>query len=306
MFLTNTTKKQICTGAIFSILTFANLGWAPSDITFSNIPYQLQDTVPAKNRNKNYDQGEPKDIDQRINQLEQGLEKLDKQLQGKDFEKIQRKLEESLSQIDLEAIQQKVEEAMKKVDFEKIQLQATEAIRKIDMQKIQHDIQEAMKEAKDKPDMKKLQQELKESMKEAQKSMEEAKKIDYKKLEKELERNREQWQKEKLNIEKELQEAKKEISGNKGTFQKEVYEARNEIVKAKEELQAYKTMITRMDKEGLLNSKDDYSIDYQEGSLLINGKKQTKEITDSYKSYFKKDTVHITNQKGNFSINTDK
>lgn len=305
MFLACITKKQIFTGAIFSIIAATSIGWAPSGTTISNPPYQLQDTVPGKNRNKNYERGEPKDIDQRIDQLEKGLENLNKQLQGKDFEKMERKLEESLSKIDVNAIQQKVEEALKKVDFSKIQLEAAEAIKKIDLQKIQLDIQKAIEEAKDKTDVKKLQLELKESMKEVQKSIEEAKKIDYKKLEKELEKSREQWQKEKVNIKKELQEAKKEIINNKGTLQKELSEARDEIQNTKATLQSYKKMITRMDNEGLLNSKDDYSIDYQEGSLLINGKKQTQEIFDSYKSYFKNDNTHIKNQKGNFSINTD-
>ncbi len=113
----------------------SNVGWTSSAITISNTTYHLQDTVPGKNRNKNYDQDKPKDIDQRIDQLEKGLENLDKQLQGKDFEKMERKLEESLSKIDIDAIQQKVEEAMKKVDFSKIQFEAAEAMKKIDLQK---------------------------------------------------------------------------------------------------------------------------------------------------------------------------
>ncbi len=305
MFLSNNTVKQICTGAIFIALASTSLGWTPSRITIDKAPYQPHDTVPGKNRNKNYNQGEPKDIDERINQLEKGLEKLEQQLQSQNFDKMQQKLEESISKIDLEAIQQKVEDAMKKVDFNKLQMDAATAMKKIDMQKIQQDIQEAMKEAKDKTDTKKLQQELKESMKEVQRSIEEAKKIDYKKLENELQKSREQWQKEKVNIERELQEAKKEISNNKGTLQKELFKARDEMVKTKESLQAYKEMIIRMDKEGLLDSKDDYSIDYEEGSLMINGKKQSQVIFDSYQSYFKKGTVHIKNQKGNFSVNTD-
>jgi hypothetical protein len=120
-----------------------------------------------------------------------------------------------------------------------------------------------------------------------------------------MEKSREQWQKEKVNIERELLEAKKEIINNKGTFQKELFKARDEMLKTKETLQAYKEMIIRMDKEGLLNNKDNYSIDYQEGSLLINGKKQSQETTDRYQSYFKKGTVHIKNQKGNISIDGD-
>lgn len=60
-----------------------------------------------------------------------------------------------------------------------------------------------------------------------------------------------------------------------------------------------------MEKDGLLNSKEDYKIDYQDGSLMINGKKQTQEVLDSYKSYLKKEDLHIKKEKGNFSINSD-
>ena len=68
---------------------------------------------------------------------------------------------------------------------------------------------------------------------------------------------------------------------------------------------SYKTMISQMEKEGLLKSNEDYSISYHAGELTINGKKQPKEITEKYKSYFSHD-VDITRQDGNFSINKDR
>ncbi|MEO5997170.1 MAG: hypothetical protein ABIN89_10535 [Chitinophagaceae bacterium] len=89
-------------------------------------------------------------------------------------------------------------------------------------------------------------------------------------------------------------------------MQNELSKARDEIIEVKEELKNYKTMISLMENDGLLNSKVDYRIDYQDRSLLINSKKQSQEIHDRYKSYIKKEPLHLKKEKGNIRINNDK
>ena len=302
MSLSRITAKKIGTVAIISAMAFTQVGWSASAGRHKLV--QLQDTIPGKNRNNNVHQ-EPKDLDQRIDELNRAMEKIDWHLQEKNFEKMQQKLEESISKIDVEAIQQKLTKTIQQMDLSKLQLDAAEVMKKIDWQKIQENIKEAIEATKDKTDIKKLQQQLQESIEEAKKSMQEVKKIDYEKLKIQLDKSREQLQKEKLNMEKQLQALKETFGNSKEMMQTELSKAKNEIVKAKEELQGYKTMISLMEKDGLLNTKEDYRIDYQEGSLLINGKKQSRETLDRYKSYIKKDTLHLKKENGNFKIDDD-
>jgi hypothetical protein len=57
-----------------------------------------------------------------------------------------------------------------------------------------------------------------------------------------------------------------------------------------------------MEKEGLLNTKDDYTIEYKDGDLFINDKKQSSDITDKYKKYFKQKKIAIKKVDGEMKI----
>ena len=78
--------------------------------------------------------------------------------------------------------------------------------------------------------------------------------------------------------------------------------SRVEVDKAKEEVKGYQEMIYDMEKEGLLNTKEDYTIEYKDGDLFINGKKQPQEVTDKYKKNFRKKNIAIKKQDGNVKI----
>ena len=62
-------------------------------------------------------------------------------------------------------------------------------------------------------------------------------------------------------------------------------------------------MIYAMEAEGLLSTKEDYSIEYKSEQLEINGKKQSVEITNKYKKYFTKEKCSIFKKNGELSVN---
>ena len=55
-------------------------------------------------------------------------------------------------------------------------------------------------------------------------------------------------------------------------------------------MQDLKDFTDQLQKDGLIDKKKGYSIEWKNGGeLYINGKKQPKEISDKYKKYYKKD-----------------
>ena len=70
-------------------------------------------------------------------------------------------------------------------------------------------------------------------------------------------------------------------------------EAKNGINKGKEELKQIKMMFTEMEKDGLIDSQQGFTIEYKEKDLYINGTKQKEQVTDKYRKYFKEDHFKI-------------
>ena len=55
-----------------------------------------------------------------------------------------------------------------------------------------------------------------------------------------------------------------------------------------------KEFTDELEKDGLIDKDKGYSIEWKNGGeLYINGKKQSKEISDKYKKYYKKDGWRI-------------
>ncbi len=104
---------------------------------------------------------------------------------------------------------------------------------------------------------------------------------------------------------KEMSRVKEELKLEKLDMKETMTRAYTEIDKAKEELKGYQEMIYTMEKDGLLNTKEDYTIEYRQGELSINGKKQSTEITSKYKKYFKKDMMTIKKHDGDLKIDRD-
>jgi hypothetical protein len=115
---------------------------------------------------------------------------------------------------------------------------------------------------------------------------------------------------ERDNIEKEIANAKKDIEKAKAenhfnlekiktSVKKGMEGARIGIEKAKAELTRLKEFTQALEKDGLIDSKKGYVIEVKKGELYLNGVKQSKEISDKYRPYFK-------DKEDDFTIRSDK
>jgi hypothetical protein len=263
------------------------------------IANQAQDTIPAK-RNKitREDVNDRRDLDKELRQLDNAQENIDR-LKEKDWKEIERTVEESIRNIDLEKIQQQVEQAVRLVDYEKINRTVQEALQKIDFDKIQRDIDRSLAEVKN-VDKEEIRQEIEKARLQVKEAMEKEEwKEDMKKTQK---HSKEEVKKELENAKKELARVKEDMKHQKMDFKKELDKAKVDIDKTRTALKDYQEMIYDMEKEGLLNTKEDYTIEYKDGDLFINDKKQSSDITGKYKKYFKQKKIAIKKVDGEMKI----
>ena len=136
---------------------------------------------------------------------------------------------------------------MKSVDAEKIQAEVAKAMKEVDAAKIKADIDAEMA------------------------------KIDWNKIQKEMEKVKTE---DMAKIQENLKKMKPEI-------EKSMNKAHEDIDRAKKELTAYKTLIDGLDRDGLINKKEPYTIEYKDGTLTINGKKQPTEVVNKYQNILK-------------------
>jgi hypothetical protein len=130
---------------------------------------------------------------------------------------------------------------MKEVDMDKIKVQIEKATDEINAAKIDKELKESLASV----DWEKMK-----------KDMEEVKKIDMSKLDADLK---------KLEI---------EMKGLGPKIEKEMENAKASIEKAKVEMKEYKSFVDGLEKDGLINKKEGYTIQHKNGELIINGKKQ--------------------------------
>ncbi|MES1215028.1 MAG: hypothetical protein ABUT20_05895 [Bacteroidota bacterium] len=86
----------------------------------------------------------------------------------------------------------------------------------------------------------------------------------------------------------------------------ELKKIKPEIEKAKAELKEYKNFVDGLDKDGLINKKEDYSIKHKNGELIINGKTQPSDVYNKYKNFLEKHkTITIEKSNDDFNIDND-
>lgn len=223
------------------------------------------DTIPNK---------KIKDIDDALEQLERSKQEVERTLQNRDWEKemkeamdkahfdsekMKQQIDEAMKNFDAQKVQLEVQKAMKEVDFEKMKAEMQKNMDKIDMQQVKDQIARAMKEI----DAEKIKADMNASLS----------KIDMEKIKAELDRFKETDFKQ---IEENLKKMQPEI-------EKSMQNAKESIEKAKKELLEYKSFIDGLDRDGLINKNSNYTIAYKNGELLINGEKQSAEVTGKYK-----------------------
>jgi hypothetical protein len=153
-----------------------------------------------------------------------------------------------------------------KIDMKEMKEQIENAMKQIDMAKIQTDINNSIS----KIDMDKIKLEL-----------DKVKEIDFKGIEENLKKMKPQ-------LEKTMQDAKESIE------------------KAKKELFEYKGFIDGLDKDGLIDKNKNYTIEYKNGELTINGKKQSADVVKKYSGFLKdRKDFTIKKDEDNFNIDND-
>jgi len=177
-------------------------------------------------------------------------------------------LDEQMRRLDIQMKDLDIQ--MKNLDFEKYQKQLNEAIQKIDMENFSDKIDKSMKNI----DWDDVRYQLKKGAKVNQKQMEQAK------------------------LEFEKQKAEFRFSGQKmkENFERSMKNARQSMENAREEIKNLREFTNALEKDGLIDKSKGYKIEVTDNELYINDKKQSKEINDKYRKFYR---------KGNFTINTN-
>lgn len=269
------------------VLFLALVAWKGNPQQHSLTPVKTQDTVPDKNRNR--------DLDKELRQLDEADQQLEK-LKAKDWEKIQRDVEGSIQKIDFDKLHKETKEAMEKINFDKVHRQLEESLSRMDFDKIQQQIDESMASI----DKEEIKAQLKKAQKQVQDALEQQ---NWKEsFEKAQSIQKEQLDKQMQKLQSDMEKLKADLKHQQFNFKEQMDKANIELDKAREEMKGYQEMIYDMEKDKLLSTDEDYSIEYKDGDLFINDKKQSPEITNRYKKYFRKDKLTIKKEGGNMHI----
>jgi len=237
---------------------------------------QIHDTIPQKKDKK------VRDLDEAIAELEN----IDIKVH---MDKAMQEVNKAMKELDVQKIQLDVQKSMKEVDFDKIKAEVDKAMKEVDMQKIQLEVQRSLKEI----DFAKIEKEVKESIA----------KINWDKMKAELD------QVKKIDLsemEADLAEAREEIKKISPQIEKELQKAKVEIEKAKTEMKEYKSFVDGLEKDGLINKKEGYSIRHKNGKLTINDKEASVATYDKYRSFLDKHAkFNIEKNNDDFNINMD-
>ena len=239
-------------------------------------PQQIQKTTPQFNQVAPLDtvpKNKTKESrDRKVRDLDDVIDELNAIDLKKEMEKVHLDLAEAMKEINSDKIRIDIEKAMKDVDFEKIRKDIETSVAKIDWDKIKKDLD---------VEFSKLNVELK-------KAEEELKKVDLKKLEIDM---------------KKLEEEMKSLGPK---IEKELEKAQVGIEKAKQEMEEYKEFVDGLQQDGLINKKEDYTIQLKNGELIINGKKQPAEVYSKYRKFLEKHkSFTIEKNDDDFNIDID-
>lgn len=167
--------------------------------------------------------------------------------------------------LNMDQVQKEIKDAMKNIDMEKVKAEMDQAMKEVDMEKIKRDVEESVA------------------------------KIDWNKMKMQLDQmkmlNTEKLQKEMKEVQKNLEKMGPEL-------QKELDKAKEKIEKAKVEMKEYKEFMDGLEKDGLINTKEDYTIRHKDGELIINGKKVSDDVYNKYRSFLEKHKTFTIERNG--------
>jgi len=211
-----------------------------------------------------------------------------------EMEKVQKELDEAmkeLKEVDVNKIKLELEQSLKEVDMNKIKLELEKSLKEIDMAKIKADVENSMA----KVDWDKIKKEL-----------EEFRTIELDKIEFEMNKARAEFEKIAPRLEVEMKKLREEMDKLGPKLEIEMQKAKEGLEKAKAEMKAYKEFVDGLEKDGLLNKKEEYTINYKDGVLTVNGKIASKEIYDKYRGFLEKNKeFSIKKTADDFDIDID-
>ncbi|MBV9987324.1 MAG: hypothetical protein JO301_06575 [Chitinophagaceae bacterium] len=189
-----------------------------------------------------------------------------------DLDEAMRELDRAMSDMDktLKIDLSKMDREMK---------QAMEELKKVDLDKIGEQVQASLKEI----NWEKTRGEVDKAMHEAEKALRE---IDFSKVKQEIDRARDRIDVEKIMSHIDMDKIRKSVDNG-------LEQARVGLDKAKKQLGQLKEFINELDKDHLIDKKKGYKIEIRNGELYINGTKQSKEVNDKYRKYFKDEDYTI-------------
>ncbi len=193
----------------------------------------------------------------KVGELDQAMKELDNAMVDMD-----KNLKIDLSKMNKEL--KLAMEEIKKVDWEKINQEIKTAIKSIDWDKTKLEIDKAIKEAEF-----------------------QTKAVNKEQIEKQIAQA-------KLNLEKAKLNSKIDIADMKRKVEKSMEGAKVSIEKAKRELNQLKEFTEALEKDGLISKKKGYKLEIKNGELYINGTKQSQEVNDKYRKYFKEEDYSIS------------
>lgn len=220
------------------------------------------DTVPKKEK-------QIRDLDEALAEINKGEAEMQKALKEVDGEKIEREIREAMKGLD--------------ADMAKMKENLAKALKEVDMEKIQLEVQKGMAEAQKelaKADVEKIKADVQASLA----------KVDTEKMKAELQKVKEI----------DLSKMKKEMEGLRPEIEKSLQAAKKSIEKARQEITGYKELVNALDKDGYLNKKENYKVEYKNGELIVNGKKLPDDATKKYSEYLsgKKDFTLQKDEEG--------
>lgn len=248
-------KSVLC--ACLLIAVIGALAWQTDDKKKSkeSTDKQLQRDTTTPGR-YHYDSNEfrIKDLDIALESLDIGLKELNIELKNLNVD-IAKTVKEAMAAVDVNKISREVEMELSKIDIKEIQKEIEKELKNINLEEIKIEVQNSLKEAQN-----------------------EIKQIDMQKLQNEM---------------KELQITidKKAL---KTDIDKAMQDARKEIEKAKQEIRDLKDFTASLEKDGLIDRKKGYTVEWtKDGDLIINDTIQPKEVADKYSRFYKKDGYKI-------------
>ena len=297
----------LATAVLLAVTGLTLVAWSgnPTNDSVTGLTYSINrlsyyDTIPSQKKNAPATKSGDRDFDKELRDLEIAIEQLDDLPQNIN-DNIKKELEQAFKNVDFDKMRIQFEKSFSQLDMEKLNKQITESFDKINFSDMDKEMKKAFKDLpneidmeKFKIDMEKVKTDWKKDFNEEEfkQSMKEIEKIDFKNFDKEM-----------AGAKKAMENLKFDL--DKGSFKKDWDGMSKEIEKAKEELKSYQALVYDLEKDGLLNTKEDYKISYKDGELIINGKKQPSSVTEKYKKYFKKN-ITIKKEDGDMDLDSDK